>query len=1561
MKFQEAKNKYLNLDYNKLSSEDRWILHDVLKSVQKDELCTRQDHEDYLQLLNHFRMVIAKDDQLHGENYKQRITSMLSTGEDGVYVNSLRYIFELIQNVDDCEFDDPSNCTLKIQFNEWHERIVLYYNETGFTPFNVFAITGIAEAAKNVQNGNVQIGEKGIGFKSVFGVAKRVWIQSGKFSFELDQDDFFVPIPVYDDRYEEIQGTKLTLFVDAANVKKTYQKICSTYCKPKSVFQNNPILFLNKLTELQFYIDEFDSLTFSVSKRPPHSSNNELFERNVTLRAILKSRRSHNIDNCIHCVRYTQPIRFNRAQCVARYGANTQLTQISLKIQLLLPIEEDLNKIEQGAFYSYLPTEIRLNVPVACHVPFKLDASREYVDSQNNNLWFSHCCKELSTFLKKIYYDFSHTVGNQVSYYVPEQSKPFFAQTNEKTFCLDRPELNGSTFIQEPIFRSLQNNFCPANVLCFFQTPTPVVDPLLVNRLLGLYQEVFIYPGTLYKSFGMKKIDHIGERLFQRAFEINAPTGEILCYLDEQHLLQNDKWKELADGLAGRTLTLQQIQAVLQHRSCMTAFKEKTTDRNNHISPSGVRVQFSASDAQNVLQVDPSGEDFNLDNFPVALQNYFNHVHFQCILFEAQNADFFLADNVLILSGDILSALSELCNCVEKQNLFALQLRYREVSRQLNDVNNSMPDQEYLSLLRSLRDSQRQTLGHQQYKTYISILKDSSVSDDRFLSEILQNADDCHYPENATPEFILSISQKKITTQYNECGFTKENVRSITAIGESTKRKLNGENVIGEKGVGFKSVFSFAHKVEIHSGFFHFSLTRERPTIPERITSVQDKPTAGTRMVFSLDKSLPLKLLSPQNIIQLCLCLRQLKHIQIGDIDIRIQDTPEQRTITLNGKEYTYRIIRHSFVVNDDSLIAERENHQRIISNKQEIVFYLPDKKSSEWHIYSGLPTTVKLNVPMQIDAPFELTTSRDLILENRWNEMVWNQLFIGLRSMLEILGQKMQIHSLKYLNFKYKQNSTMVDVSFDLFETTEYNKKLKNSVSFWQSAKIIPTFDPQCPLVAVSSKPVLYPSIAQEVLYQGYHSQRNRNNIVNTQKSGSFDTTLKSLGCKDAPLEEVVIFLTEFGAENMDEEFAVKYWKYLSEQSPKMTESIRNILRQYAIIPVLGETPSSTDFIKLNDNIFIDPTAKVSPTGYEVLNTKLLSKRAFEEIFDININQMDDVYRKSIYQKEIKRHIQQDSIESLYAYLLRECNTNSHFKDWGIRELPPDIPLKNEIGEIKCSKIYLDDQPTGYFGGTIIPRSRCAQECKALAHLIQRKSLKEVRFEDLDICAPLSADDIESLQDEYFNHGANILEECVEHGLISEELIATYELRGLQPQEFEANFDDFPCEPVSNLRRLQNQITNAPFCKIQKKDCPRTVDYIDLGNGKIEQLNATNSQSRISIIKRYTPKGKKYCFCQMCLRGKPANLIEVNNLESAPSYYWQPMRIALCLDCSKIFEDLRRNKFYHDRFLQSLRQANCMGNIPVEVPIGNKTITFTQTHLAEIQAILEKIHFARS
>jgi hypothetical protein len=54
----------------------------------------------------------------------------------------------------------------------------------------------------------------------------------------------------------------------------------------------------------------------------------------------------------------------------------------------------------------------------------------------------------------------------------------------------------------------------------------------------------------------------------------------------------------------------------------------------------------------------------------------------------------------------------------------------------------------------------------------------------------------------------------------NEDGFTEENIRAISNIGKSSKQGAQG--YIGEKGIGFKSTFMAAWKVQIQSRSFSF-------------------------------------------------------------------------------------------------------------------------------------------------------------------------------------------------------------------------------------------------------------------------------------------------------------------------------------------------------------------------------------------------------------------------------------------------------------------------------------------------------------------------------------------------------------------------------------------------------------------------------------------------------------------------------------------------------------------------------------------------------------------
>jgi hypothetical protein len=97
----------------------------------------------------------------------------------------------------------------------------------------------------------------------------------------------------------------------------------------------------------------------------------------------------------------------------------------------------------------------------------------------------------------------------------------------------------------------------------------------------------------------------------------------------------------------------------------------------------------------------------------------------------------------------------------------------------------------------------------------------------RFIFELLQNADDNKYTKAAEageePYVSFSVYDDRLVMECNEDGFNEANLRAICNIGKSSKQGAQG--YIGEKGIGFKSTFMAAWKVDIQSGplSFYFS------------------------------------------------------------------------------------------------------------------------------------------------------------------------------------------------------------------------------------------------------------------------------------------------------------------------------------------------------------------------------------------------------------------------------------------------------------------------------------------------------------------------------------------------------------------------------------------------------------------------------------------------------------------------------------------------------------------------------------------------------------------
>lgn len=97
-----------------------------------------------------------------------------------------------------------------------------------------------------------------------------------------------------------------------------------------------------------------------------------------------------------------------------------------------------------------------------------------------------------------------------------------------------------------------------------------------------------------------------------------------------------------------------------------------------------------------------------------------------------------------------------------------------------------------------------------------------------FVLELVQNADDNDYPSRTIPNLTFKLSPNKLVLINNETGFSEKHVRFLCDVGKSSKTSKKG--YIGEKGIGFKSVFTVSDRPEIHSNGFHFRFDRDNET-----------------------------------------------------------------------------------------------------------------------------------------------------------------------------------------------------------------------------------------------------------------------------------------------------------------------------------------------------------------------------------------------------------------------------------------------------------------------------------------------------------------------------------------------------------------------------------------------------------------------------------------------------------------------------------------------------------------------------------------------------------
>ncbi|KAJ0578478.1 putative histidine kinase/HSP90-like ATPase superfamily [Helianthus annuus] len=318
------------------------------------------------------------------------------------------------------------------------------------------------------------------------------------------------------------------------------------------------------------------------------------------------------------------------------------------------------------------------------------------------------------------------------------------------------------------------------------------------------------------------------------------------------------------------------------------------------------------------------------------------------------------------------------------------------------------------------------------------------AKDVHFLMELIQNAEDNEYPEGVDPSLEFVITSKDITNTgapatllvfNNEKGFSRKNVESICSVGRSTKKGLRKRGYIGEKGIGFKSVFLITSQPYIFSNGYKIRFN-EKPCqqcnvgyiVPEW---VEDSTLSAIQRVYGSSNALPtttlvlplksekvkpvkdqLSSIHPE----VLLFLAKIKRLSVREDNedpklntvSAISISSEKNFVTIksmDAESYTLHLTADVSGNEDDTecgyymwkqrFPVKKENKVDVRSEVEEWVITLafPNGKrlnrgASMPGIYSFLPTETVTNFPFIIQADFLLASSRENILwDNKWNQ----------------------------------------------------------------------------------------------------------------------------------------------------------------------------------------------------------------------------------------------------------------------------------------------------------------------------------------------------------------------------------------------------------------------------------------------------------------------------------------------------------------------------------------------------------------------------------------------
>lgn len=319
------------------------------------------------------------------------------------------------------------------------------------------------------------------------------------------------------------------------------------------------------------------------------------------------------------------------------------------------------------------------------------------------------------------------------------------------------------------------------------------------------------------------------------------------------------------------------------------------------------------------------------------------------------------------------------------------------------------------------------------------------AKDVHFLMELIQNAEDNDYPEGVNPSLELVITSQDITGTgasatllifNNEKGFSAKNIESICSVGRSTKKGNRKCGYIGEKGIGFKSVFLITAQPYIFSNGYQIRFNEEpcphsnlgyivpewvqwNPTLDD-IKQIYGShavlPTTTIILPLKPDKIGPVKEQLSSIQPEVLLFLSKIKQFSVKehnedprlntvnaisisseinfvkrkniDADSYILHLSTDGAKDVTEKECSYYMWRQKFPVRQENQVERRLGVEELVITLAFPFGQRLNRGISSPGVYAFLPTEMVTNFPFIIQADFVLASSREtILLDNKWNQ----------------------------------------------------------------------------------------------------------------------------------------------------------------------------------------------------------------------------------------------------------------------------------------------------------------------------------------------------------------------------------------------------------------------------------------------------------------------------------------------------------------------------------------------------------------------------------------------